>query len=164
MPSTMNFANASTTSDLLAAARSRASGLRSRYKVNSWPKSGVLGAAVMAQLAPALGNLVEFARPHLARCRHAPRRNCRSSDASTGRSLPRRGLPSWRSACKWRPSCTRPHRAMSSRVAEAKPFSANTSSAASSSSERVCSRRRSRVQRSTIAVIVPRNLRYSFPF
>src|SRR4029077_20832270 len=53
---------------------------------------------------------------------------------------------------------------MSSRVAGVKPFSANTSSAASRSSERVCSMRRSRVHRSAMRTIVPRDLRNSFPF
>ena len=53
---------------------------------------------------------------------------------------------------------------MSSRVAALKPFSANTSSAASSRSERVCSRRRSRVQRSTMPTIVPRDPRNRFFF
>src|ERR1700712_5069089 len=48
---------------------------------------------------------------------------------------------------------------MSSRVAVVKPFSANTSSAASSSNERVCSRRRSLVQRSTMGASLPQDLR-----
>src|SRR5262245_14063524 len=48
---------------------------------------------------------------------------------------------------------------MSSRLAGVKPFSANTSSAASSRSERVRSRRRSLVHSSTMVEIVPQNLR-----